>query len=203
MKMFEYDSGPMRFANLLFDLTRLNLLWLLCSVPLITMGASTAAMYYAAGKLMDGDSSVFKNFKEGFKMYWKPSTIIWLIFSVLGTAFYMAYHLLTTVKVPGWKALFILAVLAFVTLLFIMLWIYAVMVNFKGSTSELLFNAFIFSFLYAPITIISAGFYALAGYLFLRYLPARVLCIVFGHALVVYLSLTLYRMAFKKHQMGI
>ena len=54
MKAFEYDSGFMKFAILLSRLTLLNLIWLIACIPVVTIGASTAAMHYSAAKLMNG-----------------------------------------------------------------------------------------------------------------------------------------------------
>ena len=71
MKAFEYDSGFMKFAILLSRLTLLNLIWLIACIPVVTIGASTAAMHYSAAKLMNGDSHVFGNYKTGFRTYWK------------------------------------------------------------------------------------------------------------------------------------
>lgn len=200
MKAFEYNSQPMQFVNLLMNLTVLNLLWLVSCLPIITIGAATTAQYQVAGKCMDGDRNVFKNYISAFKKHFKQSTVIWFIFVLLTAAFYMAYHLLTTALVPGSQVLFIIAVLAFIALLFTVLWAFPVMVNFKGSISEILFNGFVFSFMYTPLTLIAIGIYAFAGYLMLSFMSARVLFLVFGHALIVYANLRLFRMAFRRHQ---
>lgn len=199
MRAFEYDSAPMRFANLLFDMTILNFLWLLSCIPILTIGAATAAQFEVCRQRMEGDTHIFHNYKAAFKKHFKRSTIMWLIFFVLSAAFYMDYHMLTTAEVPGQDVLMVISVLAFVALVFVMLWSYPVMISFKGNIREILFNAFVFSFMYAPISLIAIGIYALAGYLMLRFLPARVLFIVFGHALIVYCNLTLFGMVFKRY----
>ena len=40
------DSPVIAFLNKATDLILLNFLWILCSLPVITAGAATAAMYY-------------------------------------------------------------------------------------------------------------------------------------------------------------
>ena len=199
MKAFEYDSGPMQFANLLIDLTILNIVWLLCCIPVITAGAATAALYSSAGKRMDGDRQVFKNYKAAFKRHFKQATVVWLIFFILTAAFYMAYSLLTTVDIPGNQILTVISVLAFVALLFVILWAYPVMTNYKGNIREILFNAFVFSFMYAPVSLIAIGVYALVFYLMLRFMSVRVLFFVFVPALVVYINMKLFKIVFKKY----
>ena len=44
---FSPDSRFMRLCGSFVSLVRINLLWLLCSLPLFTVGASTAAMVSA------------------------------------------------------------------------------------------------------------------------------------------------------------
>lgn len=44
-RLFSEDSRFYRFMSKLFDLILLNFLWLLTSLPLVTIGASTAALF--------------------------------------------------------------------------------------------------------------------------------------------------------------
>lgn len=203
MKFFDYNSGFMRSALLLSRLTILNLIWLICCIPLITAGASTAAQYYCIRRLMDGDTAVFRNFRTGIKLYWKKASVIWLILSALTAAFCLAYYILTDAAVPGKSILVSVAALAFLTLVLTMLWVYPVMVSFKGNLREILFNAFVFTFMYAPITLIAAAFYAGAGFLLVRYLLARGLVILFGQSLVAYANMNLFGKVFLKYQKNI
>ncbi|MCI9024519.1 MAG: DUF624 domain-containing protein [Dorea sp.] len=203
MKFFDYNSGFMRSALLLSRLTILNLIWLICCIPLITAGASTAAQYYCIRQLMDGDTAVFRNFRTGIKLYWKKASVIWLILSALTAAFCLAYYILTDAAVPGKSILVSVAALAFLTLVLTMLWVYPVMVSFKGNLHEILFNAFVFTFMYAPITLIAAAFYAGAGFLLVRYLLARGLVILFGQSLVAYANMNLFGKVFLKYQKNI
>lgn len=200
MKFFDYNSRFMRTALLLSRLTILNLIWLVCCIPVITAGASTAAQYYCIRLLMNGDTAIFRNFCTGIKLYWKKSSAVWLILAVLASAFCLAYYILTDASVPGKNVMVTIAALAFLTLILTMLWVYPVMVNFKGSLREILFNAFVFTFMYAPITLIAAAFYAIAGFLLVRYLLTRGLVILFGQSLVAYANMNLFGKVFLKYQ---
>lgn len=200
MKLFNYDGAFMRFFLILSRITIVNLLWMLCCIPIVTVGASTAAQHYSAKQLMNGDSHVFQNFKIGFKSYWKKSTIIWLIFAVLAFIFVQDYILITNNVFPAETVITVISVLAFITLLFTMLWIYPVMINFTGNLREIFFNAFIFSFMYVPLTLITVVFYALAIVLFLKFYLVSGLLFLFGPTLVVYASLNLYDKAFAKYR---
>lgn len=200
MKFFDYNSGFMRFALLLSRLTILNLIWLVCCIPVITAGAATAAQYYSVRQLLAGDTAIFKNFRTGIKLYWKRASVIWLLFAILTAAFCVAYYILTNTTIPGRTALISVAALAFLTLTLTMLWVYPVMINFKGNIREIIFNAFVFTFMYAPITLIAAIFYGIAGFLFIRFLITRGLVVLFGQSLVVYADLNLFDKVFQKYR---
>lgn len=77
MKLFKIDSPVFQFLTRSFDIMFLNILWVICSIPIITIGASTAALYYSTLKIIrEKDSgmakmffySFFQNLKQGIKM---------------------------------------------------------------------------------------------------------------------------------------
>ena len=67
--LFNYDNPIWRFVGRIWDLFILNLLWVLCSLPIVTFGASTTAMYYCTMKIArDRDSGgVLSMFFHSFK----------------------------------------------------------------------------------------------------------------------------------------
>ena len=62
----------------------LNILWLVCSLPIVTIGASTTALIYSCMKLHKEEGYPAKNFFSSFKENFKQSTIIWLIYLAVG-----------------------------------------------------------------------------------------------------------------------
>lgn len=200
MKLFDYDSNFMRFVILLSHLTLLNIIWTLCCLPVVTAGAATAAQHYSALKLSQEDTHVFRNFKDGFKQHWKRSSLFWIVVLILSAAFGMGIYILTTAVVPGKDILITVSTLAFLTMVLILLWFFPVMVHFTGSFKEILFNSFVFTFMYAPVTLIAAALYVIAGLLCIRYRIAAGLFLVFGQSLIVYANLALFHTVFKKYK---
>lgn len=97
--LFGYDGVLVNFFGKIADLVCLSVLWLIFSLPLVTMGAATTAMYHAVYKSMrQGYGGIWSNFWEGFHSNFKQSTGIWLIllglYAVLGASAYSAYQLL-------------------------------------------------------------------------------------------------------------
>lgn len=74
------------------EIALLHLLWLICSIPIITIGASTTAVHYVCIKLIKGEEMAVKDaFFKSFKQNIIQSTIIWSMFIVfaigLGSSF--------------------------------------------------------------------------------------------------------------------
>ena len=78
-----------RIFGFLGQLIALNLLWIVCSLPVITAGASTTALYYCTLKLhKDGDIRVFHDFFKSFKQNFKQSTLIWILMAAVAVFLY-------------------------------------------------------------------------------------------------------------------
>lgn len=85
MNLFSLDSPLMRALNLIADLVILHLLWVLCSIPIFTMGASTTALYYACMKrVRTKEGYITRNFFNSFKENFRQSTIVWMVLLVIG-----------------------------------------------------------------------------------------------------------------------
>ena len=60
---FNYDNPVWRFIGKFWDVIMLSVLWMVCSIPVVTIGASTTAMYYVTLKLVrDEDGYTFRYF---------------------------------------------------------------------------------------------------------------------------------------------
>ncbi len=78
--LFSMDGVVYKVSSLIWDLFLLNLLWVVFSIPIVTMGASTTALFYVCGKRVNGNEGyIFSDFLKSFKMNFKQSTIIWLL----------------------------------------------------------------------------------------------------------------------------
>lgn len=79
-RLFDYDNAVMRFLGKVTDVMYLCVLWIICSIPVFTIGASTTALYYAFNKSVRNNRGyAWKEFFSSFKTNFKQSTIIWLI----------------------------------------------------------------------------------------------------------------------------
>ena len=92
---FDPNGAFARGMERVWSLIVLNVLWLVCSLPVVTMGASCAALYQVLGKLIAGeDGHVARQFFRAWGENWKEATPVWLILlavaALCGFDLYMA-----------------------------------------------------------------------------------------------------------------
>ena len=89
-----------RIFGFLGQLIALNLLWIVCSLPVITAGASTTALFYCTLKLhKDGDIRVIYDFFRSFKQNFKQSTLIWILMLAAGVLIHMEKSALAVITI--------------------------------------------------------------------------------------------------------
>ena len=79
-KIFGHDSPIIGSLSKIGDVICLSALWLVFSIPIVTIGASTAAAYTAASRnLRGGKGYLWKTFWNSFRGEFKRATLVWLI----------------------------------------------------------------------------------------------------------------------------
>ena len=79
--LFSIDSKLFQFLTQVSEVVYLNLLYLLCCLPVVTIGAAQSGMMNAARVMRDpnDDSSCYQAFFRGFKSGFGKITVVWLI----------------------------------------------------------------------------------------------------------------------------
>ncbi|OZG69687.1 YesL family protein [Bifidobacterium eulemuris] len=79
-KLFDQNNPFFRIMNVLFDLIVLNVLTLLCSIPIVTAGASFTAMHSVLWRMVRREENyISRQFFEAFKRNFKQATAFWLV----------------------------------------------------------------------------------------------------------------------------
>ena len=106
------------------DLLLLNFLWLVTSLPIVTVGASTAALYRVAMDMhqQKGDR-LLKRYFQAWKANWKQATAIWIPSAAVLVLFLAAFRSFETLD--GILGAPVKLVLCFVTLVMILVNAYA------------------------------------------------------------------------------
>ena len=86
---FSLDGAFNKYGGMLADTIILSLMWFLLSLPLVTIGASTSALFYVSTRrIAEREGYITSDFWEAFKSNFGRGTKLWLIvfalFVVLG-----------------------------------------------------------------------------------------------------------------------
>ncbi|MEH7386938.1 DUF624 domain-containing protein, partial [Bacillus sp. JJ1521] len=83
--MFSYDGKLFKVMGVIGNICFINLLWLISSLPIFTIPASTSAMLGVIKDLLEGkEPSLAKVFFSHFKKYFKKSSMIGLLQFLIG-----------------------------------------------------------------------------------------------------------------------
>lgn len=196
--LFSINSPLWNLTNKLLYFLWLSILWILCCIPIITIGASTTALYTVTFQLVKNEegyitSSFFNSLRQNFKQ----STIIWLI--LLAISFTLGIDLIVYGRSErtGFIPMILTTVFFsfFLTFVFMNIYIYPLLAKFNNSVFHTLRNAFIMSIRHWPssismisifIAVLLIGCFLLPPVLFLgpaliAYINSRFLVKIFDH----------------------
>ncbi|MFR0909658.1 YesL family protein [Eubacterium sp.] len=154
--MFGIDSKFYEVVSKIADLVVLNLLFVLFSLPIITMGASTTALYGVTKKMAENrEGYIFRNFFQLFKENFRQSTVMWIILLVAAMIptvdLYIINSLEKTVITTALKGLMLVTAL---TVLLVFLYAMALQSTFENTIKNTLKNAFLMGIGYFPWTLL-------------------------------------------------
>jgi len=152
--LFSADSVLMRSLTRLADIMILNLVFIVTSIPLVTLGAALTALNFTAMRIGTGDcNSVTGDYFRSFRHNFRQATVIGLILAVIAAALAAWYVVVTNLAVDPLAEFLLLAiwyVLAF-TFAMALVFVFPYLASFEGRTGEVLRNARLMSWKH-PLT---------------------------------------------------
>ncbi len=150
MNIFKFDSPVMHFIGKVADMIILNILCLICSLPIVTVGASFSAKYYVSMKIVKGEEvTVIRPFFKAFKDNFKQATKIWLIILGVGVILLFDWVWIFTLGYGNVKPIFlILLSVASMYLIALFLSIFPFIARYEVTILEAFKAAALFAFLH-------------------------------------------------------
>ena len=152
--LFAPDSRFMRYLNRFADLMILNLLFLLTSIPIFTIGASLTALYSVCFRLgTDREDSTFRDYFAAFKENFRQATLLFLLLLLwlMGTGGAAVIFCF----MAGWMHyLFVPFAVLFIVVVLVASYVFPLLSRFENRTATTLKNAALLSLGYLPRSII-------------------------------------------------
>ena len=193
---FDADKPLMRALTVVADLILLNILTILCSLPIVTAGAAVTSLYYVAIRIIrNEDGSMLKDYFRAFRSNFKKATIAWLLLLVTAALLYVDYiaaEIYIPVLCAGIGAIAVIV-------LTIALYAFALLARYENTLPGTLKNAVALAIGYFPRTLAMAvfviAFWMLAVY-FIQY--GAPILLMFGLSLPCYVCVLLMNGMFDK-----
>lgn len=176
---FNVDNAFFSFMGKLWDMILLSFIWVICCIPIVTIGPATTALYYAIVKVIRRERGyATKEFFHSLKDNLKLGALSTLVFLVGAWILYVDFRYADMQRTSGGKyGDILMAVFVAVTTitLFVFLFIYPILsrftLNFKGlfkTTFIIAMKHFPTSFMLAVILCVCAiGVYLFFPLIFL------------------------------------
>ena len=142
--LFNYDGWLMQGLSKITDALFLGVLWLTFSIPVVTIGASTTALYYTVHKVLrKNNGTIWLVFWHGFKTGFKQSTLLFTVMVAAGlVVFFGLYYGYSMYLVGAMEGLFLFVLFLFD--LMVLAWISYLLpyaARFNAPTKEILKNS--------------------------------------------------------------
>ncbi len=191
------DSAFMRGLSNTVDAIWINLLMIITSIPLITIGAALTAGHDAARRVAIAEGHVTANYFKAFRANFLKATGLWIIFGATGTGLVYSWVVLQITPLLIIKfALTILWLIGFE-------WVFALQARFENTVAGTLKNAFIFGISHIAMTvalvIVDAVFVALLAASWF-YMPGGLfLLVILGYGTMLMLHIPVTERVFKPY----
>ena len=154
-RFFNMDNKFFVFMGKVADLCMLNLLCIICCIPIVTAGASLTALYYVTMKMVRNEEAyIFRSFFRSFKQNFKQATVINIIMLAAAALLYIDTNIAGKMGQPAGKILGM--IFAAFTLLYVMilLYVYPLLAKFYNSVKNTFKNAILMAIRHLPYTIL-------------------------------------------------
>ena len=203
MNLFNIDNPIMQFLSRITDIVILNFLFIICSLPVITVGASMTALYSVTLKMVKNEESyIFKSFFQAFKNNFMHSTVSWMILLAAGIVAWMDYRALGIAGGSFSRVFSVVLIPICIILLFTSVYIFPFIARFENTIRNSLKNAFFISIAQLPYTVLLLLLLALAVAftLFINFQIVGLVWFIIGFSGLAYLNSYLLRLAFRKFE---
>ena len=203
MKIIDPNSPFLQTMGKLSDIVFCNIMFVIFSLPIFTIGASAAALFNCMQKMIEDkeDDLVARDFWRAFKVNFKQATVIWLL-SLVVIGILVAFFVITNSMLDYLGRMYLLPFFLIVFLFWCgFQYVFAVQARYQLRIRDVIKNAWLLSLAALPWTVAAILVTVLALFLTFKMMSLN-MCLfvwaVFGFGIVFYLNSLLFRLAFRK-----
>jgi len=203
--LFSLDSPVMNFLNNLADMILLNIIYLICCIPVVTIGAATTALYTVTLKMTRKEyPAVVKSYFTAFRKNIKTSTLCWIPMVIAGILLFLDYRLLGLL--PGTLQFVIRIALIILSLFYVMilLYLFPYIARFDNNVRNTFKNTIIISIVNLPMSLLMLALNIVIIIVSLLTIQTMIIAItagiLIGFSVLAYIQSILFTKIFKKYE---
>ena len=206
--LFHYENPFIQFLVRVGDLMILNVLFILCSAPVVTLGASLTALHRVTqNMLFEQEEPLIKAFFRAFRQNFKQSTLVWLAELVIIVSL-ACDVLLVMAYFDGSLArtMYILVAVLAILVAGVFSYLMPLIARYENGMRQQVNNAVVLAIIKLPKTIILVLMNLLPVILLLISVPVFVQTLIFwviiGFAFVSFLTSSILKPVFQQLEKG-
>ena len=206
--LFHYENPFIQFLVRVGDLMILNLLFILCSLPVVTLGASLTALHRVTqNMLFEQEEPLLKAFFRAFRQNFKQSTLAWLVELVVIVSLVCDVLLVMAYFDGGLaKAMYILVAVLAILVAGVFSYLMPLIARYENGTRQQVNNAVVLAIIKLPKTLLLMLLNLLPVILLLISVPVFVQTLIFwviiGFAFVSFLTSSILKPVFQQLEKG-
>lgn len=189
----------MRALSKLADLMWINILTMVCSIPIFTIGASFTAMHTAVYKLYKNEEGyITREFFKAFKANFKQSTLMWLLYLVIGLVLCGDIWLFYEGLVDMGTVVKVIIGVALVVYLFSLAWVFVLQSRYENPIKYTMRNTIVVSMTHVLYSLMMIILFISPVVLLLLFSWAVPVCFLLGFSVPAFVQSILYSRIFDK-----
>ena len=205
MSFFVIDSPVMRFLGRVGDILLRNIVFVVTSIPVITIGTALSALYTVAMKLVRGeDPAIIKEYLKAYKRNFKPATICWLFMAVIGVLLFVDFRLVAVFSGTAYTVMRLLLAMILGIWLLTFLYLFPYIARFENTILNSIKNALFLSVAHIPSTLmmlgVAIGLLIITLFTSKTFVIGTILWTFFGFAILSYVQSFLLCRIFTKYE---
>lgn len=196
--VFNPENRFWMFMDKVTDAVMISLLWLVCSLPVVTMGAATAAVFqFTLHQVRDEEGYVWKSFFAAFRQNFRQATALWLGGLAVGAFLAADVYFCMRIPVPETLRMALMAGLGCLLFLYLltMMYVLPLIACFEVRTKAVVRDAFVMAVGNLPVSLLILVVYGIFFVLACYRPGAAVFCV----GLAIFVSSYLFHFVFRRY----
>lgn len=203
-EFFNMDNPVFRTLGRLADLMILNIVFIICCIPVFTIGASLTGLYYMTLKMAENEESyIIRGFWKSFKQNFKQATLIWLVVLVIGIVLVLDIQIIGAMDSPYAKFLYIAVMAISLFYLMTVCYLFPVLSRFYNTIRGTFKNSMLMAVAHFPYTVmivaVTVAPVLLTFYNGYTLWYGLLIWLMAGFSLIAFANSCLFKRIFKKY----